>query len=108
MQENFDLDRRRFFGTLAMTFAAAQLRTLASADAQSNAGESESTTTILTPSQGTHTSFSSLRQINAGLLNVGYAQSGPANGQAVILTARLALRYSQLRRRRSDIGIGGL
>ena len=40
MQENFDLDRRRFFGTLAMTFAAAQLRTLASADAQSNAGES--------------------------------------------------------------------
>ncbi len=85
MQENFDLDRRRFFGTLAMTFAAAQLRTLASADAQSNAGESDSTTTILTPSQGTHTSFSSLRQINAGLLNVGYAQSGPANGQAVIL-----------------------
>ena len=36
MQEKFDLDRRRFFGTLAMTFAAAQLRTLASADAQSN------------------------------------------------------------------------
>ncbi len=73
MQEKFNLDRRRFFGTMAMTFAAAQLRTFASADAQSNGGE------------GTHTSFSSLKQINAGLLNVGYAEAGPADGQVVIL-----------------------
>ena len=73
MQEKFNLDRRRFFGTMAMTFAAAQLRTFASADAQSNSGE------------GTHTSFSPLKQINAGLLNVGYAEAGPADGQVVIL-----------------------
>lgn len=32
-----------------------------------------------------HTSFASLKQINAGLLNVGYAEAGPANGPAVIL-----------------------
>jgi pimeloyl-ACP methyl ester carboxylesterase len=34
---------------------------------------------------GTHTSFSALKQIDAGLLNVGYAEDGPADGQPVIL-----------------------
>ena len=32
-----------------------------------------------------NTSFASLKQIHAGLLNVGYAEAGPANGPAVIL-----------------------
>ena len=31
------------------------------------------------------TSFASLKQIDAGLLNVGYAEAGPADGPAVIL-----------------------
>src|SRR4030095_13889412 len=34
---------------------------------------------------GTNTSFGSLKQIDAGVLNVGYAEDGPANGPAVIL-----------------------
>ena len=34
---------------------------------------------------GTNKSFGSLKQIDAGLLNVGYAEAGPANGPAVIL-----------------------
>jgi hypothetical protein len=34
---------------------------------------------------GTNTSFDSLRHIDAGLLNVGYAEAGPADGPAVIL-----------------------
>ena len=34
---------------------------------------------------GTNTSFASMRQIDAGLLNIGYAEAGPANGVAVIL-----------------------
>jgi pimeloyl-ACP methyl ester carboxylesterase len=34
---------------------------------------------------GTHTSFASQRQINAGLLNIGYAEAGPSGGPAVIL-----------------------
>jgi pimeloyl-ACP methyl ester carboxylesterase len=33
----------------------------------------------------TNTSFSPLQQIEAGVLNVGYAESGPADGPAVIL-----------------------
>jgi pimeloyl-ACP methyl ester carboxylesterase len=32
-----------------------------------------------------NTSFASLKQIDAGLLNVGYAEAGPASGPAVIL-----------------------
>jgi len=34
---------------------------------------------------GTNTLFAPLNQINAGLLNVGYAEAGPAGGPAVIL-----------------------
>jgi pimeloyl-ACP methyl ester carboxylesterase len=34
---------------------------------------------------GTNTSFAALKQIDAGLLNVGYAEAGPADGPAVIL-----------------------
>jgi pimeloyl-ACP methyl ester carboxylesterase len=34
---------------------------------------------------GTNTSFASVKQIDAGVLNVGYAEAGPANGPAVIL-----------------------
>ena len=34
---------------------------------------------------GTNTSFGPLKQIDAGVLNVGYAEAGPADGPAVIL-----------------------
>ncbi len=34
---------------------------------------------------GANTSFASLKQIDAGLVNVGYAETGPANGPTVIL-----------------------
>jgi pimeloyl-ACP methyl ester carboxylesterase len=34
---------------------------------------------------GTNTSFGALKQINAGVLSVGYAEAGPAGGPAVIL-----------------------
>jgi pimeloyl-ACP methyl ester carboxylesterase len=34
---------------------------------------------------GTNKSFGALKQIDAGVLNVGYAEAGPANGPAVIL-----------------------
>src|SRR5258706_11302671 len=35
--------------------------------------------------RGTNPSFGPLKQIDAGLLNVGYAEAGPADGPAVIL-----------------------
>ena len=34
---------------------------------------------------GTNTSFAPLKQIDAGVLNIGYAEAGPANGPPVIL-----------------------
>ena len=34
---------------------------------------------------GTNTSFGPLKQIDAGVLNVGYAEAGPGDGPAVIL-----------------------
>src|SRR5436305_11891730 len=34
---------------------------------------------------GTSTSFSALKQIDAGLLNVGYAEAGKSDGPAVVL-----------------------
>src|SRR5258707_4925848 len=36
-------------------------------------------------SNGTNTSFGQLQQIDAGVLNVGYAETGPTDGPAAIL-----------------------
>jgi pimeloyl-ACP methyl ester carboxylesterase len=77
--EDIDHHRRRFFGTAAMTIAAAQLGMSGFADAQTKP------TQLPAIKPGTHTSFGLLKQIDAGTLNVGYADVGPANGPAVIL-----------------------
>ena len=82
MDEEINHDRRRFFGTAAMTIAAAQLGMTGSADAQSSKTKPADLPTI---KPGTNTSFGSLKQIDAGVLNVGYAEAGPADGPAVIL-----------------------
>src|SRR5438132_50728 len=77
MSEEINRDRRRLLGTAVLTIAAAELAMIGSADAQSGK--------IDPIKPGTNTSFSSLKQIDAGLLNVGYAEAGPANGPPVIL-----------------------
>jgi pimeloyl-ACP methyl ester carboxylesterase len=70
-------DRRQFFGTAAMTIAAAQFALSGSAQAK--------TAELPKVKPGTHTSFGALKQIDAGTLNVGYAEAGPADGPTVIL-----------------------
>ena len=77
MSEEINHARRRFLGTSVLTVAAAELAMLGSANAQSR--------TINPIKPGTNTSFSSLKQIDAGVLNVGYAEAGSANGPPVIL-----------------------
>ena len=62
-------DRRAFLRNTGLTLAAAQLGAADIAKAQA----------------GTSTSFASIRQVNAGLLNIGYAEAGPADGPAVVL-----------------------
>jgi pimeloyl-ACP methyl ester carboxylesterase len=70
-------DRRRFFGAAAVAVAAAELGIIRSATAQAG--------TLPTIRAGTNTSFPTLKQIDAGVLNVGYAEAGPADGGPVIL-----------------------
>jgi pimeloyl-ACP methyl ester carboxylesterase len=82
MFEDVDHDRRRFFGTAALAIAAAQLGVIGSAHAQAGTARP---TRLPAIKPGTHTSFAPLKQIDAGVLNVGYADAGPADGPAVIL-----------------------
>jgi pimeloyl-ACP methyl ester carboxylesterase len=82
MSDEVNHTRRRFFGTAAMTLAAAQFALSGLAQAQSGKTKSATLPTI---KPGTNTSFGPLKQIDAGVLNVGYAEAGPANGPVVIL-----------------------
>jgi pimeloyl-ACP methyl ester carboxylesterase len=77
MSEEINHYRRRLLGTAVLTVAAAELAIVGAADAQSGK--------INPIKPGTNTSFAPLKQIDAGLLNVGYAEAGPANGPPVIL-----------------------
>jgi pimeloyl-ACP methyl ester carboxylesterase len=70
MSETINHDRRRILGATLMTIAAAQVRRAAAADSRG---------------AGTQSSFGPLKQINAGVLSVGYAEAGPAGGPPVIL-----------------------
>ena len=72
MSKEINNNRRRFVGTAAAAIAATQLGRFGFADLQYN-------------KQGTNMSFGPVKQIDAGVLNVGYAEAGPANGPAVIL-----------------------
>jgi pimeloyl-ACP methyl ester carboxylesterase len=77
--DEINQDRRRFFGAAAMAVAATQLGIIGPAAAQ----RMEAKLPAIKP--GTNTSFSPLKQIDAGVLNVGYAEAGPVNGPVVVL-----------------------
>jgi pimeloyl-ACP methyl ester carboxylesterase len=79
MSEAINRDRRRFFGTAALTLAATRLGLIGPASAQ------QQTKNLPTIKPGTNTSLGPLKQIDAGVLKVGYAEAGPANGAPVIL-----------------------
>jgi pimeloyl-ACP methyl ester carboxylesterase len=82
MQNQINSDRRRFLGAAAMTVAAARLGVTGSAKAQSSKARTADLPAI---KPGTNASFASLKQIDAGVLNTGYAEAGPRTGTAVIL-----------------------
>jgi pimeloyl-ACP methyl ester carboxylesterase len=81
-EEEVDRPRRLLFGAAAMAVAAAQLGITGSAAAQ--IGETKGVRLPATEA-GPNTSFGPIRQIDAGVLNVGYAETGPADGPPVIL-----------------------
>ncbi|MFM0496584.1 alpha/beta fold hydrolase [Paraburkholderia caledonica] len=75
MSEQVNTRRRRLLGTTVAGISLMELGLSGLAHAQTSGTKS-----------GTGaTSFENLRQINAGTLNIGYAETGPQNGPVVIL-----------------------
>ena len=81
MSNEIKQDRRNFLGAAFMSIAAGELAAATPAHAQPVTSAEGSVTT----KPATRTSFGSLKQVDAGVLNIGYAEAGPANGPAVIL-----------------------
>jgi hypothetical protein len=71
-----DYGRRNFFGAAAMAVAVTQLGMIGSAEAKEP-------TKMPADRAATNASFGALKQIDAGVLNVGYAEDGPADGPPV-------------------------
>jgi pimeloyl-ACP methyl ester carboxylesterase len=78
MRKETKCDRRSFLSAAAITIAAAKLAV--GLDRKSN--DSPQSTNV---KQGTNKSFGPLKQIDAGALNVGYAEAGPPSGPPLIL-----------------------
>jgi pimeloyl-ACP methyl ester carboxylesterase len=76
--EEISQDRRRFFGTAAISLAAAQLGMTGLAEAQPGKAKPKRP-------PASNAAFGTLKQIDAGELSVGYAEAGPADGPAVTL-----------------------
>lgn len=82
MSDRIDHSRRRFLGSAALTIAAAQFGLAEAAIA----GSVHAPSGIVEPVRSGQTgSFGPLKQIDAGELNIGYAEVGPAGGAPVIL-----------------------
>jgi pimeloyl-ACP methyl ester carboxylesterase len=77
MSDEAHPDRRSFLGTAAMSLAAARLGTIG--PLATRAVESEAVALAAA------TPLAASKLIDAGSLNVGYAEAGPASGTAVIL-----------------------
>src|ERR1700733_4139079 len=75
-------DRRRFLSATAMTLAAPGFALLDFSSGNSRKSDLTGTTQT---SQMSNNSFKTIKQINAGVLNIGYAETGPENGTTVIL-----------------------
>ncbi|MGJ4860437.1 alpha/beta fold hydrolase [Labrys sp. KB_33_2] len=78
MSEQIDQSRRGLLGTLVFGAVLAPLGAIGAVSAQTKSSSSAS-------GRGTHTAFASLKQIKAGVLDVGYAEAGPADGTPMLL-----------------------
>ena len=75
---NLKLHRRELFGAAAAMIAAARFDMIGRARAQASGAKQPD-------APGPNASFGALKQIEAGALNVGYAESRPASGPPVLL-----------------------
>lgn len=83
MSEETDSQRRNFLGIAAITLAAVPLSSMGTAILGSPAAAMAADSP--TAKSSDVNAFGPLKQINAGLLNVGYVDAGPAAGPVVIL-----------------------
>lgn len=82
MSGQIKYDRRRFLSAAAMTIAASELAMIGFTNAKPGRINSNSVSTTMHRS---NKSFETIKQIDAGVLNVGYAEEGPKDGPVVIL-----------------------
>jgi pimeloyl-ACP methyl ester carboxylesterase len=80
--EEINRHRHCFLSAAALTAVAAQLGIIGPAAAQPGKTSARRLPAV---KLGSHTSFGPLKQIDAGVLNVAYAETGPADGPVVIL-----------------------
>jgi pimeloyl-ACP methyl ester carboxylesterase len=81
VSSEYSRERRRFLGAAPWLLAATQLDWISSAESQSEPAPRP----LPDHAMNTKTPFTSLKQVNAGLLRVAYAEAGPPDGPAVIL-----------------------
>src|SRR5947209_13521899 len=77
-----EISRRRFLETAAVTFAGTQLAINTVVGATSDNSVSRNVSFTI---ENASNSFDTIKQVDAGVLNVGYAESGPVDGPGVIL-----------------------
>ena len=82
MSVDFNKSRRNLLGVSALGLVAAQLGTIGTARAQSSDTARSPVTGTATAKKNT---FGPLKHINAGVLNIAYAEVGPADGPPVVL-----------------------
>lgn len=80
MENQNNYSRRRFLSVAALTVAVAELGGLNLLNAQENVKKTSGN-----PTSHSNASFDAIKQIQAGVLNMAYAESGPADGEPVIL-----------------------
>ncbi len=79
MSEHHQYNRRKFLGDASMTLAGTGFAIFDFNNPTMNPAETASS------KYKSIKSFDTIKQINAGVLNVGYAEAGPVNGPVIIL-----------------------
>jgi len=84
--ESNEISRRRLFAVAGLSAGAALLKpnVLFGESIEPLSGRAQQRD-VTAMNSGKDTSFSSLKQIDAGVLNIGYAEAGPSDGSAVVL-----------------------
>lgn len=80
MEHKTNIRNRRFLIVVALTLAITMQGGFNPVEAQTNAGTPERN-----GSNQVQASFGQIKQIKAGVLDIGYTEAGPANGEPVVL-----------------------